>query len=55
MGGDLTWFFRFSIESTIRVLGIVTYMLCRSPRLGVCAIVAVPIIAVINKKVRSTS
>ena len=38
MGYDLTWFFRFSIESVVRIVSIVSYMLWRSPRLGVCAI-----------------
>jgi ABC-type multidrug transport system fused ATPase/permease subunit len=38
MGNDLTWFFRFSIESVVRIVSIVSYMLWRSPRLGVCAI-----------------
>lgn len=30
MAGDLTWFFRFSIESTVRIIGIVTYMVSSS-------------------------
>ena len=38
IGGDLTWFFRFSIESVVRIVSIVTYMLWRSPQLGACAI-----------------
>jgi len=38
MGYDLTWFFRFSIESVVRIVSIVSYMLYRSPQLGVCAI-----------------
>jgi hypothetical protein len=38
MGYDLTWFFRFSIESVVRIVSIVSYMLWRSPRLGACAI-----------------
>ena len=29
-----TWFFRFSIESVVRITGITTYMLLRSPKLG---------------------
>ena len=49
MGGDLTWFFRFSIESVVRITGIVTYMLVRSPKLGLCAISAIPIVASVNK------
>jgi ABC-type transport system involved in cytochrome bd biosynthesis fused ATPase/permease subunit len=50
MGYDLTWFFRFSIESIVRIVSIVSYMLWRSPRLGVCAISVVPIVAAINKR-----
>lgn len=50
MGYDLTWFFRFSIESVVRIVSIVSYMLWRSPRLGVCAISVVPIVAAINKR-----
>lgn len=49
MGGDLTWFFRFSIESVVRITGIVTYMLIRSPKLGLCTISAMPIVASVNK------
>jgi len=50
MASDLTWFFRFSIESTVRIVGIVAYMLLRSPELGLCAISVVPIVAFVNKK-----
>jgi len=50
MGYDLTWFFRFSIESVVRIVSIVSYMLWRSPRLGVCAISVVPFVAAINKR-----
>eukprot|EP00980_Cylindrotheca_fusiformis_P031128 scaffold25855_cov132-Cylindrotheca_fusiformis.AAC.1 len=49
MAGDLTWFFRFSIESVVRITGITTYMLVRSPRLGACALSIIPIVAVVNK------
>jgi ABC-type multidrug transport system fused ATPase/permease subunit len=49
MAGDLTWFFRFSIESVVRILGITGYMLLRSPMLGACALSLAPFIAVINK------
>ncbi len=44
MGYDLTWFFRFSIESIVRIVSIVSYMLWRSPRLGACAISVVSLI-----------
>ena len=49
MAGDLTWFFRFSIESIVRITGITVYMLIRSPRLGACALSIVPVVGVINK------
>eukprot|EP00537_Pseudo-nitzschia_pungens_P005045 CAMPEP_0172365276 /NCGR_PEP_ID=MMETSP1060-20121228/8203_1 /TAXON_ID=37318 /ORGANISM="Pseudo-nitzschia pungens, Strain cf. cingulata" /LENGTH=818 /DNA_ID=CAMNT_0013088493 /DNA_START=387 /DNA_END=2843 /DNA_ORIENTATION=- len=48
MAGDLTWFFRFSIESVVRITGITAYMLLRSPRLGACAISIVPLVATVN-------
>jgi ABC-type multidrug transport system fused ATPase/permease subunit len=49
MAGDLTWFFRFSIESVVRITGITAYMLIRSPRLGTCALSIIPIVAAVNK------
>jgi len=49
MAGDLTWFFRFSIESVVRITGITAYMLLKSPKLGACAISIVPLVAVVNK------
>ena len=51
MAGDLTWFFRFSIESVVRITGITAYMLFRSPILGATALsIVVPlVVAVINK------
>lgn len=49
MAGDLTWFFRFSIESVVRITGITAYMLLRSPKLGACAISIVPLVAIVNK------
>lgn len=50
MAGDLTWFFRFSIESVVRISGITAYMLIRSPRLAACALSIVPMVAAVNKK-----
>ena len=44
-----TWFFRFSIESVVRITGITAYMILRSPKLGACAISIVPVVAVVNK------
>ena len=49
MAGDLTWFFRFSIESVVRITGIAIYMLVRCPTLGGCALTIVPVVAVVNK------
>lgn len=49
MAGDLTWFFRFSIESVVRIVGITIYMLVRSPVLGACALSIVPVVGIINK------
>ena len=50
MAGDLTWFFRFSIESVVRIIGVVTYMMVCSPTLGLCAVSIVPVVGAINKK-----
>jgi ABC-type multidrug transport system fused ATPase/permease subunit len=49
MAGDLTWFFRFSIESVVRITGITVYMMLRCPMLGTCAISIIPAVAIINK------
>lgn len=49
MAGDLTWFFRFSIESIVRIVGITSYMMWRSPILGSCALSIIPAVAVVNK------
>lgn len=49
MAGDLTWFFRFSIESVVRITGITAYMMVRCPTLGCCALSIIPAVAVINK------
>ena len=46
---DLTWFFRFSIESDVRITGITTYMMIRSPKLGACALSIIPLVAMVNK------
>ena len=50
MSGDLTWFFRFSIEATVRIGGIVTYMFLRSPTLAGAACAVIPAVAAVNKK-----
>lgn len=46
---DLTWFFRFSIESVVRITGITTYMFIRSPKLAACALSIAPLVAAVNK------
>ena len=48
-GEDLTWFFRFSVEATVRIVGISTYMLIRSPILGCCTLAIVPLVGIVNK------
>lgn len=50
MAFDLTWFFRFSIESVVRITGYVTYMMVRSPKLGLCTVSVVPFCAIVNMK-----
>mmetsp|Transcript_4569 Transcript_4569/g.10145 ORF Transcript_4569/g.10145 Transcript_4569/m.10145 type:complete len:861 (-) Transcript_4569:126-2708(-) len=49
MGEDLTWFFRFSVEATVRIVGISAYMLIRSPILGGCTLAIVPLVGIANK------
>jgi ABC-type multidrug transport system fused ATPase/permease subunit len=49
MAGDLTWFFRFSVEALVRISGIAAYMIIRSPYLGLCTIGIVPVVGIINK------
>eukprot|EP00804_Cyclotella_cryptica_P002015 CCRYP_007442-RB/>CCRYP_007442-RB protein AED:0.10 eAED:0.10 QI:445/1/0.91/1/0.90/0.83/12/85/927 len=49
MAGDLTWFFRFSVEAFVRIVGISTYMIIRCPFLGLCTVGIVPIVGIINK------
>eukprot|EP00814_Leptocylindrus_danicus_P006253 CAMPEP_0116030176 /NCGR_PEP_ID=MMETSP0321-20121206/16685_1 /TAXON_ID=163516 /ORGANISM="Leptocylindrus danicus var. danicus, Strain B650" /LENGTH=868 /DNA_ID=CAMNT_0003504905 /DNA_START=33 /DNA_END=2639 /DNA_ORIENTATION=- len=49
MAGDLTWFFRFSIEATVRVVVIIVYMFYRCPKLAATACSVIPLIALLNK------
>jgi ABC-type multidrug transport system fused ATPase/permease subunit len=49
MSNNLTYVFRFSIESVVRIGGIATYMFLREWRLALAACVAIPIIAVVNR------
>lgn len=48
MSSDLTWFFRFSIESVVRITSISIYMFVRCPTLGACTLSIVPIVAFAN-------
>ena len=45
----MTWFFRFSIEAIVRIVGISVYMIYRSPFLGLVTVGIVPIVGIINK------
>ncbi|KAL7531526.1 hypothetical protein ACHAXR_004096 [Thalassiosira sp. AJA248-18] len=49
MAGDLTWFFRFSVEALVRITGISVYMVLRSPILGLCTLAIVPFVGMLNK------
>lgn len=49
MANDLTWFFRFSIESIVRIIGISIYMCIRCPILSIYVLCIIPIVAIINK------
>lgn len=49
MAGDLTWFFRFSIEAVVRIVGISVYMIYRSTVLGLVTVGIVPVVGIINK------
>ena len=48
MASDLTWVFRFSIESSVRIVGIATYMFVRSWELALVTVVVLPITAFVN-------
>ena len=49
MANDLTSVFRFTIESIVRIGGIITYMFVRSWRLGLLALAVIPITSLINR------
>jgi ABC-type multidrug transport system fused ATPase/permease subunit len=49
MANDLTWVFRFTIESLVRIGGIATYMFVRSWRLAAMACCIIPVIAFLNR------
>lgn len=49
MAGDLTWFFRFSVEACVRIIGISVYMIYRCPFLGLVTVGIVPVVGIINK------
>ena len=48
MANDLTWVFRFSIESSVRIGGIAAYMFVRSWQLALVTCIALPITAFVN-------
>mmetsp|Transcript_62980 Transcript_62980/g.150695 ORF Transcript_62980/g.150695 Transcript_62980/m.150695 type:complete len:780 (+) Transcript_62980:178-2517(+) len=49
MSNDLTWVLRFTIEATVRMTGIIGYMLYKSPKLAGVAFALTPIVAVISR------
>eukprot|EP01060_Flectonema_neradi_P024485 TRINITY_DN3337_c3_g1_i1.p1 TRINITY_DN3337_c3_g1~~TRINITY_DN3337_c3_g1_i1.p1 ORF type:complete len:789 (+),score=129.28 TRINITY_DN3337_c3_g1_i1:25-2391(+) len=49
MGNDLTWVFRWTIEATVRIMGIIGYMFVREYRLAWVTVAVIPVCAVINK------
>ena len=49
MSNNLTFVFRFSIESVVRIGGIMTYMFLREWRLALAACTAIPFIALVNR------
>ena len=49
MANDLTSVFRFTIESLVRIGGIIAYMFVRSWRLGLLALGVIPITSMINR------
>jgi len=49
MANDLTSVFRFTIESLVRIGGIIAYMFVRSWRLGLLALAIIPITSMINR------
>lgn len=49
MASNLTFVFRFAIESVVRVVGIAAYMFVFSPKLAAVACGIIPFIAVVNK------
>ena len=49
MANDLTSVFRFTIESLVRIGGIIAYMFVRSWRLGLLALAIIPVTAIINR------
>jgi ABC-type multidrug transport system fused ATPase/permease subunit len=49
IANDLSWVFRWSVESIVRVIGISGYLMLVSWRLALVAYAIIPVIAVINK------
>jgi ABC-type multidrug transport system fused ATPase/permease subunit len=49
MANDLTSVFRFTIESLVRIGGIIAYMFVRSWRMGLLALAIIPLTSMINR------
>ena len=49
MGNDLTWVFRWTIESLGRIVGITVYMFVREWRLALSVIAVIPLCAAVGK------
>ena len=50
MANDLTFVFRWTIESTVRLVGITTYLYIRQWQLAAAACAVIPICALINRR-----
>ena len=50
MANELTFVFRFSIESSVRIGGIVGYMAARSPKLSLVAFAIIPVVCLCSKR-----
>lgn len=49
MSNDLTWVLRFTIEASVRLSGIVAYMLVRSSKLAAVALSLTPLVALVSR------
>jgi len=50
VAGDLSWLFRWSIESVVRVLGVSAYFFTVSRRLALVAWSIIPVVTIINRQ-----